>query len=476
MYNNGGGSGFDAVSIHPYAFGGPGGKGTSGEGIDYSDLDQVRQVMVDHGDVDKKIWITEYGWNTNDETRRADDLAEVLAEFKQPQYNYLFYAKHLVLNDWDDHDGDPNDGDFCCYGLTDEAFNPKPAFFTFKDFDKTFPDVVEFTADVTAGSAPLTVQFTDQSSVDGASVWLWDFGDGETSPLQHPEHTYTTNGDYTVRLTVTGTNGPLFEEKVDYIRVSDFVGLLNPSYEDPLYFLTGWSSCLAGGSSIKHNPTTHIPTPAFHDGINCAGMSSGRAGDDLGAGAIWQEAAVDPGRMYHVSFWGFITASLGTTYDYANDFMQLRVRDGDGSALSCINNGEGIENNSQLLAASDGIQNPQWLLFEGEFVPTQNVMTVIAYWKFSGSTYMNNSLHLDDWNIVDVTPALAPADYDEDGDVDDNDAVAFFACASGPTVPFATGCADRDFDGDNDVDHTDFAAFQRCITGQSVTADPNCAD
>ncbi len=37
--------------------------------------------------------------------------------------------------------------------------------------------------------------------------YFWDFGDGTTSTLQNPVHTYGTNGSYTVCLTVEGDNG-----------------------------------------------------------------------------------------------------------------------------------------------------------------------------------------------------------------------------------------------------------------------------
>ena len=54
-----------------------------------------------------------------------------------------------------------------------------------------------FTSDITSGSAPLTVQFTDTS--DGTpTVWVWDFGDGFQSTDQNPIHTYTATGPYTV--------------------------------------------------------------------------------------------------------------------------------------------------------------------------------------------------------------------------------------------------------------------------------------
>ncbi|MDX1954301.1 MAG: PKD domain-containing protein [Chitinophagaceae bacterium] len=43
--------------------------------------------------------------------------------------------------------------------------------------------------------------FTDRS--DSSSTWLWDFGDGVTSTLQNPSHSFPGLGTYTVSLTVT---------------------------------------------------------------------------------------------------------------------------------------------------------------------------------------------------------------------------------------------------------------------------------
>ena len=55
---------------------------------------------------------------------------------------------------------------------------------------------------VTAGfsslNAGLTVDFTDASV--GANSWLYDFGDGNTSTQQNPQHTYAVDGAYTVCL------------------------------------------------------------------------------------------------------------------------------------------------------------------------------------------------------------------------------------------------------------------------------------
>ena len=63
-----------------------------------------------------------------------------------------------------------------------------------------------FTASQTIGTIPLTVRFTDTSTGGGLGR-SWDFGDGNTSDLLSPEHTFTTPGLYTVKLTVQGEHG-----------------------------------------------------------------------------------------------------------------------------------------------------------------------------------------------------------------------------------------------------------------------------
>ena len=75
-----------------------------------------------------------------------------------------------------------------------------------------------FTGYPTSGNKPLSVKFTDASA--GATSWLWDFGDGGTSTIQSPGHTYTVVGTFTVTLTVTGPGGSDTRIRADYINVS----------------------------------------------------------------------------------------------------------------------------------------------------------------------------------------------------------------------------------------------------------------
>lgn len=71
-----------------------------------------------------------------------------------------------------------------CISVQDTAVAiPVVSFFTFADTNNT-------------------VTFTDGSV--GATSWFWDFGDGNTSTLQNPVHTYATQGMYTISLTING--------------------------------------------------------------------------------------------------------------------------------------------------------------------------------------------------------------------------------------------------------------------------------
>ena len=57
------------------------------------------------------------------------------------------------------------------------------------------------------GVAPYTVQFFDNSTVEGLTSRSWDFGDSSTSTEENPKHTYTTAGTYTISLRVQNATG-----------------------------------------------------------------------------------------------------------------------------------------------------------------------------------------------------------------------------------------------------------------------------
>ncbi len=77
----------------------------------------------------------------------------------------------------------------------------------------------DFSASVVKGCTPLTVQFQDKSK-GSITQWFWDFGNGITSTAQNPVVTYTTGGQFTVRLIIRNDSLENFVTKTNYITVN----------------------------------------------------------------------------------------------------------------------------------------------------------------------------------------------------------------------------------------------------------------
>ena len=84
---------------------------------------------------------------------------------------------------------------------SNRASNCNNAVFRFEVTDD-FP-VAEFIPPET-GCAPYTIQFQNTGR---GSAYLWDFGDGTTSTLRNPTHTYTAGGIYTITLIASMPGG-----------------------------------------------------------------------------------------------------------------------------------------------------------------------------------------------------------------------------------------------------------------------------
>ena len=80
--------------------------------------------------------------------------------------------------------------------------------------------VAGFTYSVGNTSLPVTVSFTNTST--NATSWLWNFGDGTSSTLQNPTHSYASAGDFTIELKATGADGSR-DSTNKVIHISGFV-------------------------------------------------------------------------------------------------------------------------------------------------------------------------------------------------------------------------------------------------------------
>ena len=95
---------------------------------------------------------------------------------------------------------------------------------------KPAPPEVLFEVRPDNGHLPLTVQFLDDSKAGTSPIQLyhWDFGDGTTSAIPNPIHTYYDAGWYTVALSVTtavGTSTNTMTNAVEVTEPSTVAGL-----------------------------------------------------------------------------------------------------------------------------------------------------------------------------------------------------------------------------------------------------------
>ncbi|MEX2315185.1 MAG: beta-galactosidase, partial [Thermomicrobiales bacterium] len=132
---------WDAISLHPYVWNFTHEEYGRPLELNYDRINWLRQLMVERGDSDKPIWITEYGWNNGVE-QQAINLRNAFDWLKRQPW--IEFAHLHMLHDWNEEALDAfglmaivPDG----YGvprLTPEAvFYPKQPFYdAFKDYPK----------------------------------------------------------------------------------------------------------------------------------------------------------------------------------------------------------------------------------------------------------------------------------------------------------------------------------------------------
>jgi len=122
-------------------------------------------------------------------------------------YDPDIYGDRIVYND-NRQRLPPGDGyfsDIYMYDLTARPIEPQAGF----------------TSNVTSGTAPLTVLFTDTSTGGVPTSWHWDTGDGIYSKhAMNTVHTFTKPGVYNVTLTVENEAGNSTVTKPYYIIVT----------------------------------------------------------------------------------------------------------------------------------------------------------------------------------------------------------------------------------------------------------------
>ncbi len=119
------------------------------------------------------------------------------------------------------------------------------------------------------------VQFSDLSAHQPTS-WLWYFGDGTTSTLPNPLHSYTSNGTYTVKLVVSNTLG------IDSLTQTNYITIAAPVA--PIVNASNSTIC-SGDSSLLT-----VSSPVNGSFYNW--FSSAVGGTSLGSGVTYNTGAL----------------------------------------------------------------------------------------------------------------------------------------------------------------------------------------
>ena len=255
-----------------------------------------------------------------------------------------------------------------------------------------------------------SINFIDLSS-NGPTSWFWDFGDGNTSNLQNPSHTYSGSGLYTVKLITNNQfgvdtliwNNAVTVLDLDISVVSDTVcgsSSLNLSANSINGIINWYSDSLASNflatgnnytTPVLNNTTTYYTQSAY----NFSSINGGPSDNSFGSGSYYQGDR-------HLVFDNYKNSTLVSVLVYANSSGNRTIE---------------LRNSSNLVLEDTTINIPYspngiriYLNFE---LPVENNLQL-------GISAANSDLFRTDAgaifpynisNIVSITGTNAPAGY-----------------------------------------------------------------
>lgn len=145
---------------------------------------------------------------------------------------------------------------------TDQAVNAEGFVANYECILPTTPPISDFEVSDSLTCSGV-VSFTDKSK-NGPVSWEWNFGDGKTSNLQNPTHTYMINGLYTVTLKATNAIGNNIITKTNVVNVDRLlvpyapsIGLCNGGNADLITQPTGSSDIVYWFNSASATTPIH---------------------------------------------------------------------------------------------------------------------------------------------------------------------------------------------------------------------------
>jgi len=259
---------------------------------------------------------------------------------------------------------------------------------------------VDFTATNSVGFAPLTVDFIDQTANNPIS-WQWDFTNDGTvdSTVQNPSHTYTTPGNYSVKLFSSNLYGGNSFVKNNFVSVLEV--LPPPTPDMRLVFDTTKTSATNTVELPFYNATTVNVTVDWGDGV--------------------VETITTPGSKLHTySTAGIYTVSItGTLSRFGLPNLNVSwVGSNYYSLVSVPSFGDiGLTDLSFAFAFTQNLLSVSTVLpttvtnLKGLLSNSRSLLYYIAYWDTTNVTDMSYAFYRDyefnppvtNWNVSNVT-------------------------------------------------------------------------
>jgi PKD repeat protein len=222
-------------------------------------------------------------------------------------------------------------------------------------------------------------------SIGTADTWFWDFGDNTQSTLQHPTHSYSADGYYTVSLTMYNSAGGCFNTAYNKVSIgnaapdkdckgqysylanaaNNLVNFRDESVGNPVSW--EWNFSDSTTSSLQH-PAHTFKRPGFYQvcltikssngssNVYCNEVGIGQTG--LGAGFVYKENTTyffKNTASYPISFYGSAYGKpskwLWDFGDKSYDSLRINVTHGYASAGSynaCLTISDATSHQSSL--------------------------------------------------------------------------------------------------------------------------------
>jgi immune inhibitor A len=161
-------------------------------GFGFISVVDADQSLIKHGDTEKQV---------------RDAAFSLYPQASIPGDNHLEATNEFNdANDYSNKEQSQSGTKLPLWGInlliTEQATDNNTATISLSRTDFSFESKIAETIN------DLVVSFTHQTTSNYSLVsYLWDFGDGNTSPLAQPTHTYRKGGDYSVSLEITDTTG-----------------------------------------------------------------------------------------------------------------------------------------------------------------------------------------------------------------------------------------------------------------------------